>query len=248
MNRVVDSFGNVVVAVLMSCALAGTPSAYAQEKAEMPLHHIHISMMNHGLEMVAQGANYQMIAAMNMDPKVKADIDDLTSSHSREMFTDGKDLIKRGMEGPAMQKLHEEVGKTGATMQYTHDLGQAMMNVANIQEGMKHEFPSDKAMTMHHIHLALNHALVMATDGSEQIMLGQMGMSPKVDPVSIEHGRKMISDARTIVTRAMQSQSYKDMMADEQTKRMARTQELADSSLKVIDLLEKMPGATPAKP
>jgi len=249
MNRVVTALSRVAITVFTASAFIGLPPvASAQEKAEMPLHHIHISMMNHGLEMAAQGSNYQMVAAMGMDPKVKADIDELVAGHSREMFSEGKALIQRGMEGPAMTKLHEEVGKTGSAMQYTHDLGQAMLNVANLLEGMKHDFPSDKAMTLHHIHLALNHALAMATDGSEQMMLGQMGMSPKVDPASIEHGRKMIGDARAIVNRAMQSQSYKDVMADEQLKRAAKTQELADASLKVIDLLDKMPGATPAKP
>jgi hypothetical protein len=78
-------------------------------------------------------------------------------------------------------------------------------------------------------------------------MLGQMGMSPKVDPISIEHGRKMISDTRAIVNRAMQSQSYKDVMGDDQLKKTAKTQELAEASLKAIELLEKMPGATPTK-
>ncbi len=53
-------------------------------------------------------------------------------------------------------------------------------------------------MTLHHMHMALNHALAMAAEGSDLIMLGEMGMAPKVDTAASEHGKAMLADAREL--------------------------------------------------
>jgi hypothetical protein len=226
----------------------GTQGSTNQVPAQqMPLHHIHISMMDHGLKMVAQGSTMEMLSEMHMDPKVKHDIDKITLQHGRDMFNEGKDMIQKSMQGQAMQKLHEQGGQTGETMKYTHDLGTAMLNVVNILESMNLNAPNEQAMNLHHIHIALNHALVMAANGANLVMLGQMGMASNVDDVSIRHGQKMLSDARDIVKKVTQSDSYKSLMSNEATKRQARTEDLVNADNKVIDMLEKMPGAPQTK-
>jgi hypothetical protein len=269
MNKAVRFVSNsrtlIVAALLLAVSPAGAqqgagpqgaaPQASGtQASAQMPLHHIHIVMLDHGLQMVAQGSSIQMVSAMHMDPKVKQEIDNMTLQHGKEMFKEGKDLIQRSLEGQPMQKLHEESGKTGETMDYTHSLATGMINVANILESMKLDAPGQEAMTLHHIHLAMNHALVMAANGANLMMLGQMGMAPKVDDMSMQHGRKMLSDAQDMLGKIMQSESYKSIVSSElkgmgkPDERPGRTAELAAADKAVIDMLQKMPGAPPAKP
>ncbi len=62
--------------------------------------------------------------------------------------------------------------------------------------GMGMEHGSGHGMTMHHQHAMLNHALSMALEGANMIMLGQMGMAPGVDEVSVKHGEMMMKDGK----------------------------------------------------
>lgn len=246
MNKITKPLFGLFLMLFVVFVAGNISTLQAQEtekKSQMALHHLHISMLNHGLEMAAQGANLEMISTMEMNPDVKPELESITLKHGRDMVTRGKELIERAIQGSAMEELHKESGTSGKTMQYTHDLGNAMLDVVGYLDKMHMKFPTGKSMSLHHMHLALNHALVMAIEGSDLIMLGQMGMSPKVDGFSIEHGKKMISEAESIWKKTMEGKAMKDLMGDKKSDLMERTHKLGDAVQKVFGMLENMPEA-----
>ena len=94
------------------------------------------------------------------------------------------------------------------------------------------------------MHLMINHALQMAADGANLIMLGQMGMAGEVDKLSIEHGEAMMEDAKSMVTDTMGSKEMMEMhakgMTPEKSPMMGMSHHYAEAAMKVIDLLSKM--------
>jgi hypothetical protein len=91
----------------------------------------------------------------------------------------------------------------------------------------------------------INHALGMAAEGSNLIMLGQMGMAGDVDTFTIEHGKMMMKDAKTMISEIMDDKAMKEMHAKgvspEKDPMMKETHRLSELTLKIIDMLEKMP-------
>jgi hypothetical protein len=110
-----------------------------------------------------------------------------------------------------------------------------------------HEGHSDAAMTMHHMHMMINHAVEMAAEGSELVMVGQMNMAKGVDEISIKHGQRMIEDAEKMVRDTLGSQAMKDLHqhghGPEASADMAYTHELGKAALEYIELLKKMSSA-----
>jgi hypothetical protein len=224
-------------------------NAYAEEKkhshgndASMAMHHLHM-LMNHGLEMVAEGSNMVMLAEM----KMASSVDPMTLEHGRHMIKSGKEVIEHALKGPEMQAMHKAGHGDAPLMKYTHELGEAMMTVANMLDKMSMEGPmSEDMMTMHHMHIMMNHALEMAAEGSNMVMLGQMGMAKDVDKYSVEHGKMMLSDASSMLKevmegKAMQEMHQKGVKGDNAM--MAETHKIGDAAKKVIDLLGKMTSA-----
>jgi len=100
-------------------------------------------------------------------------------------------------------------------------------------------------MTSHHQHMMLNHALGMVVEGTNLVMLAEMGMSTEVDTMSVEHGNMMIKNGTTLYNEIMTGKEMlgmhhegKDPMKDPD---MAYTHKLAEKELIVMDLLGKMP-------
>jgi len=98
-------------------------------------------------------------------------------------------------------------------------------------------------MTMHHQHEMLNHALSMALQGSNLVMIGQMNMVPGLDEVTIDHGRTMLKNARSIWNDVMSGETMMKMHtggtgpADDPM--MKYTHELAEAQSKVMDMLDR---------
>ena len=69
----------------------------------------------------------------------------------------------------------------------------------------------DHAMTMHHMHLMLNHAVETAAKGSNLIMIGEMGMAKGIDEVSIAEGKAMIANARSVIEKMMKGKTMEHM-------------------------------------
>jgi hypothetical protein len=110
------------------------------------------------------------------------------------------------------------------------------------------DMSSPDMMAMHHMHMMINHAVQMAADGADMIMLGQMGMAADIDKLTMDHGKTMMSDARSMVSEMMEGKEMKEMhakgMTPEKSPMMGMSHKQAEAAMKVIDLLSKMPAAS----
>src|SRR5664279_4956224 len=57
----------------------------------------------------------------------------------------------------------------------------------------------DAAMHLHHMHSMMNHGLIMALQGSNLVMLSEMKMAPGVDEITLTHGKKMITEGKSML-------------------------------------------------
>jgi plasmid stability protein len=176
----------------------------------------------------------------------------MTAEHGRKMIKSGREVIERALKGPEMQAMHKAGHGDDAGMKYTHELGNAIMTVADLLDKMSMEGSmSEDMMAMHHMHIMINHALEMAAQGSNMVMLGQMGMSKDVDKYAIEHGKMMLSDARAVLTEVMTGKAMTGMhekgVVTGGNPMMADTHKIGDAAKNVVDLLDKMAAAGPMK-
>jgi hypothetical protein len=130
-------------------------------------------------------------------------------------------------------------------MRSTHELGEAMLKAVDILSKMDMgDSKSQSMMDMHHMHILLVHALQMAAEGGNMVMLGRMGMAGDVDDYSVKHGAAMLESARAAVAEVMDGEAMKKMhgagtsMDDPM---MKTTHRLAEVTLKIISLLSDMP-------
>lgn len=236
------------IGFLMACLMFSVFDAVQAEMkhesgASVKIHHFH-RMMNHGLQMVTQGSNLIMIAEMKMSPA----LDVKTLEHGNNMMNKGKDLILRSVTGPEMINMMRGEHARSPGMDYTHKLGENMLMVMNTLEGMSiGEMESTDAMTMHHQHIMINHALGMAAEGSNLIMIGQMGMGGRDDKFSVTHGNRMLSDAKKLLDDVMDDKAMKELHRKGITPKgnplMDKTHRLAETAARIIDMLSKMPEA-----
>ncbi len=186
-----------------------------------------------------------MLADMKMAPSM----DPMTAEHGRAMIKSGKEVIEHAMKGPEMQALHKAGHGDAPLMKYTHELSEAELAVVNMLEEMSMEGPmSGDMMTMHHMHIMMNHALEMAAQGSNMVMLGQMGMAGDIDKYSMDHGKMMLSDAKAMVNEVMGGKAMTDMHQKGvamSNATMAETHKVGDAAKKVVDILDKMASAGP---
>lgn len=247
----IRSLRKVVGGILLtSCALFGIANdSSAKEEGmgkapAMPLHHLHATLLNHGLGMAVSGSNLMMLAELS---KTK-EVDPLINKHGQSMFDKGKELIQRAMTGSEMKTLHKgEDGKQfEKVMEYSHTLGQAMLDLVDLLDNMRKVKPSspEDVLALHHMHMALNHALEMAEKGSNLIMLGQMHMAPTTDPLTTKHGHAMIEEATELWGTLTSGKPMKQLMPAQQEPEaqvMERTHKIADAGKKVLKLLGEMP-------
>ena len=234
-----------VVALLFCLPVAqataqGTPKK-ASGDASMHLHHMH-TMINHGLIMALQGSNLVMLSEMKMAPGV----DEITLSHGKKMITDGKAMLNDVLSGDHMTAMHKKGQGNSPLMTYTHDLAHASLTVvAGLEEMKMGDIASPDVMKMHHMHIALNHALEMAADGSNLVMLGQMKMAKGVDRHTVDHGKQMINDSLKLWKEVMGGSAMADMhtagTTPEASATMGATHKLAGDQKKVLDMLANMP-------
>ena len=236
----------IVLAVILSFAMFGAASAeeikHKGHDASMHMHHFHM-LMDHGMSMIAEGSNMAMLAEM----KMASGVDATMLHHGRHMMKEGKELIISALNGPEMTAMMKKHAKD-PVMDYTHQLGESMLKVADILEKMSmNDMSAPEMMTMHHMHMMINHAVQMAAEGADLIMLGEMGMAGAVDKMTVEHGKEMMKDAKPMVADMMGSKAMLDMHAKGMTMEnpmMTTTHQLGEASMKVIDLLSKMPSVS----
>jgi hypothetical protein len=219
--------------------------SYAMEMEaghDMSSHHQHL-MLNHALGMTLEGYNLVMLGNMDM----AMGIDESAVDHGNMMVKNGKSIWTETMSGKKMMGMHHE-GKDpmkDPAMAYTHKLGEKQLKVIDLL-GKMPEVETGQGMVVHHQHIMLNHALKMALTGANSVMLGDMGMAKGVDEVSVEHGRMMLKNARTLFNEIMSGKDMMNMHMDGTTpgsdELMKYTHKLAEAQLQVITLLDDMPG------
>ncbi|UCH45674.1 MAG: hypothetical protein JSV11_02915, partial [Nitrospiraceae bacterium] len=174
-----------------------------------------------------------------------ASLDELTINHGKMMLKNARTTMNDTLSGDTMMKMHSSgmSPSDNLMMKYTHELGEAQMKVLDMLE--KHTHMKGHSMDVHHQHVLLNHALKMALEGADMRMMGEMGMASSVDKDSISHGKTMIKNARSFWNEIMSGDAMMKMhgegMDPSSHAGMKFTHELAESQLKVMDLLEKMP-------
>lgn len=101
---------------------AGARPLYAQEHhgGSMQLHHMHL-VINHAVEMAAEGSSLAMLGEMNMAPGV----DEQAVEHGKGMIREAKSLVKGVLQSKTMTELHEKGEGQSKEMAYTHKLAEA---------------------------------------------------------------------------------------------------------------------------
>jgi hypothetical protein len=247
MEGMMKGFSKILVlAIILSFAMFGAAKAEEMNhmhkgKAAMEMHHFHM-LMDHGMSMITEGSNMAMLAQM----KMASGVDEKMLHHGHHMMKEGKELIIQALNGPEMTAMMREHAKS-PLMDYTHQLGEAMLKDADILEKMSMEdMSAPDMMTMHHMHMMINHAVQMATEGSDLMMLGNMDMAGAVDKMTVEHGKEMMNDAKSMVSDMMNGKEMMDMHSKGvkmDNPMMAMTHQQGEAAMKVIDLLSNMPSA-----
>ena len=229
---------------MMTLVLAANGSqAMDMEKGhDMSSHHQHL-MLNHALGMTLEGYNMVMIGNMDM----AMGVDKSAVGHGNMMIKNGTALFNETMSGKTMMGMHHE-GKDpmkDPAMAYTHKLAEKQLKVIDLLSKMP-KVEAGQGMATHHQHIMLNHALKMALEGSNSVMLGDMGMAKGVDSISVEHGKMMLKNARALFNDIMSGKTMMNMhmggTTPESDALMKYTHKLAEAQLQVITLLDDMPG------
>ena len=105
------------------------------------------------------------------------------------------------------------------------------------------EKPAKSALhDMHMIMRLMNHGLSVALEGTDIQMLGQLGMSEKLDRDAIVHGTIMVNDGKGMIREMLEGKAmraiYKEGSFDQKV--MNDMHILGDKMLEVIEQVEKM--------
>lgn len=203
----------------------------------MQLHHLH-GLMAHGFEMALEGSNLSMLAAM----KMSATADGAAASHGTTMITEGRALIEEAINGPAMHALHGGPAGSNEAMNYTHNLGKAMVNVLDHLQQMPPGDPANKQdMAVHHLHIALAHAAVMASQAASLKMTAAMKMAGPADEEAASHATAMFAHARALIALAISGEAMKEAHGTASPDAMQMTHDLGDAITSAVDMLATMP-------
>ncbi|REJ79951.1 MAG: hypothetical protein DWQ36_01610 [Acidobacteria bacterium] len=100
--------------------LEGMQAPKLSQEKDLGLHHMHL-MTHHALRSAATGANLNMLASVDSS----GEVDELSDRHGEWLLSNAKNTIARVLEGPSMQRLHDEGGYDTELMSLTHQLAQS---------------------------------------------------------------------------------------------------------------------------
>lgn len=102
-----------------------------------------------------------------------------------------------------------------------------------------------KQKGLHDMHMMMqfmDHGLCVALEGANMQMLGQMGMSEKLDQDAIVHGAIMVKDGKAMIEEMLEgkamSELYKEGSYDKKV--MDNLHRLGEKMLEVIEQVEKL--------
>ena len=170
----------MAVAFVLTIGLFGTAYAKHGGDASMDMHHLHM-LMNHGLEMVAEGSNMVMLAEM----KMTAAMDPMTLEHGHQMIKEGKEVIEHALKGPEMQAMHKGGHGDDPMMKYTHELGNAESGRGGLARKYEHGRPDDRRHDDHAPHAYYDKPC--PGDGSPRVQYGDARTNGDVECGQIFH-------------------------------------------------------------
>jgi hypothetical protein len=102
-----------------------------------------------------------------------------------------------------------------------------------------------KQKGLHDMHMMmrfLDHGLCSALEGADIQMLGQMGMSEKLDKDAVVHGTIMIKDGKAMIREMLDGKAMKSLYQEGgfDKKIMDDLHDLGEKMIKVIEQIEKL--------
>jgi hypothetical protein len=212
----------------------------AETDKNKDFHSMHM-LMNHGLTMILDGSSLSMMAELDIDTTVARD----PLTHGKRMIDQGKALIDRALRGPVMVEKHMQGMSSSKMMELTHQLGELMLKTVYDQDIMQPAREgSEINKNLHVLHLEANHALIMSAQGSNMVMMGQVDTSNELNRYSIEQGRKMMAEARTILLDLLNGSILKELgklkLTQEDEEMFKFTKEMLINNVDVANLLIQM--------
>jgi len=138
-----------------------------QASHAMPMQHLTI-LLEHGISMMAQGADLKLQG----------------QAHGDDMLKQSADLLRRAMSGPEMAAMHKGGQAESPMMQHTHALGAAAFDLLDMMMSLDAKQAPKNASILHHV-------LNMAAQGASMKSLANMGMSKDIDAAMQAHGLQM---------------------------------------------------------
>jgi hypothetical protein len=196
------------------------------------------TVLNRGLD-ILMGTNLVMLAEMKMSPGLDQEV----LSRGQSMMQRGKKSIQEVLSGLQGRATSKEARGDAPAMGYVQALAAAMVEVTATLEKVKLENVSPDTIAMQYFNILISQALQMALEGSNQILMSQMGRAESVAKEPLERGRTMLSGARPLIIEVMGSRAMSEMHSREsgQMPAMGLTHKLAMDTLEVLDLLDDMP-------
>lgn len=105
------------------------------------------------------------------------------------------------------------------------------------------EKPAEKSLhDMHLIMEFMDHGLCSALEGANLQMLGQMGMSEKLDKDAIVHGTIMVNDGKAMIKEMLEGEAMRELYKEGgfDKKVMDDLHKLGEKMLEVIEQVEKV--------
>ena len=187
----------IALAVLLPTGVSGSEVTVitSEARALAEMHNLMI-MMNHGFVTVMDGWNLVMISEMSTSP----DWDGMTRQHGYSMIEKGKDIIQKVPTEEEMIEMHRQGYRNFRLMRIIHDLGKAMTDEISLVEKKEMTPPHNPdTMAIHQIHILFNHALRMAVEGTNMVLLGKKEIACDVNDFTVNKGRIMMIDSRTLI-------------------------------------------------
>ena len=197
-------------------------------------------LMGRAMGMVTEGASLVLVANMKIAPPT----DSITAGQGMKMIENGKDLVKMALAGEGMSAMEKKEMEGAPMMMVAKSLGDSILEYIKIVENMGMSGTIESKIKLHQTHRMINHALDMAAEGANLVMLGNLELAEVLDKYSVEQGRMMLKDARATLAGVSDSEAMKDMKQTDKgamdDTMMTKTNELIKTALKIIDALERM--------
>ena len=198
------------------------------------------SLIGRAMAMVTEGASLVLVANMKLAPPT----DRFTAEEGMKMIENGKDLVQVALAGEGMSPMEKKEMETDPMMETAESLGESILKYIEIVQSMEMSGTIENKIKLHQTHLMINHALDMAAEGANLVMLGNLKLAEVLDKYTVERGRMMLKDARVTLAGVSGSDTMKDMkntdMGSMGDAMMTKTGELIETALKIIDALERM--------